>query len=105
MVLAGQAGDTGGAVTTSATQFVAVVSKVQTLADGGLRVTLDLSEDMTLQAAELMEYKRWGVLAEVNIGPTVINRDEQKTGAILEKRRKRQSEWATAEQSGADRDT
>jgi len=39
-------------------EFVAVVYKVQTLADGGLRVTLDLGEGDIPQAARLMECKR-----------------------------------------------
>lgn len=38
--------------------FEAVVSQVRTLADGGLRVTLDLPEDTVYQAAWLMEVKR-----------------------------------------------
>ena len=37
-----------------AIEFVAAVNKVQTLADGGLRVTLDLPEDAIIQAAWLM---------------------------------------------------
>ena len=39
-------------------QFSAVVYKVQTLADGGLRITLDLPETAIPQAAMLMECKR-----------------------------------------------
>jgi hypothetical protein len=38
--------------------FPAVVEKVQTLVDGGIRVTLDLPEDAIKQAAMLMECKR-----------------------------------------------
>jgi hypothetical protein len=38
--------------------FEAAVSQVRTLADGGLRVTLDLPEDAVYQAAWLMEAKR-----------------------------------------------
>jgi hypothetical protein len=39
-------------------EFSAVVYKVQTLVDGGLRVTLDLPEQAIAQAALLMECKR-----------------------------------------------
>ena len=39
-------------------RFIAQVAKVQTLADGGLRVTLDLPESAIMQAAELMVFKR-----------------------------------------------
>lgn len=39
-------------------KFSASVEKVQTLVDGGIRVTLDLPEDAIKQAAMLMECKR-----------------------------------------------
>ena len=39
-------------------QFSAIVYKVQTLVDGGLRLTLDLPESAIEQAAALMECKR-----------------------------------------------
>lgn len=39
-------------------KFNAIVYKVQTLVDGGLRVTLDLPETAITQAALLMECKR-----------------------------------------------
>ena len=45
--------------------FPAVVNKVSTLADGGLRVTLDLPEDAILAAAELMACKREEVVLRV----------------------------------------
>ena len=41
--------------------FEAQVAKVQTLADGGVRVTLDLPETAITQAAMLMECKREGI--------------------------------------------
>ena len=39
-------------------EFQAIVYKVSTLADGGLRITLDLPESAIPQAAMLMECKR-----------------------------------------------
>lgn len=42
----------------TAIRFPAIVSQVRTLADEGLRVTLDLPEDAVYQAAWLMEVKR-----------------------------------------------
>lgn len=42
----------------AAIEFVATVYKVQTLVDGGLRVTLDLPETAIAEAAALMEAKR-----------------------------------------------
>jgi hypothetical protein len=41
--------------------FSAAVNKVQTLADQGIRLTLDLPEDAIAQAAMLMECKRQGI--------------------------------------------
>jgi hypothetical protein len=45
--------------------FTAVVQKVQTLADGGLRFTFDAPETEVLAAAELMECKRLGVVGNL----------------------------------------
>jgi hypothetical protein len=49
--------------------FTAEVVKIQTLADHGIRVTLDLPEDETVTAAKLMEYKRLGVAMRVRVEP------------------------------------
>jgi len=46
-------------------RFPAQVYKVQTLVDGGLRVTLDLPETALDAAAALMMVKRVGALLEV----------------------------------------
>jgi len=45
--------------------FWATVAQVRTLADGGIRVTMDLSEDAIMQAAQLMECKRVGAVLRV----------------------------------------
>ena len=42
-----------------AIEFLATVSKVQMLSDGGLRFTFDAPETAILQAAELMTCKRF----------------------------------------------
>jgi hypothetical protein len=42
-------------------EFPAQVAKIQTLADGGLRLTLDMPETAIQQAAMLMECKREGI--------------------------------------------
>jgi hypothetical protein len=39
-------------------EFEAAVARVQTMADGGLRVVLDLPEDCVFEVAWLMECKR-----------------------------------------------
>lgn len=58
-------------------EFTAVVSKVQTLSDGGLRFTFDVDETHSVQAAELMECKRLG--AELHV--VVTENDGQHTGS------------------------
>lgn len=45
--------------------FSAVVYKVQTLVDGGVRVTLDLGEDCIPQMAMLAECKRQGIVLAI----------------------------------------
>jgi len=50
-------------------QFVAIVNKVQTLADNGLRVYLDLPEQAIGAVAELMLYKRAGVVLDMTVTP------------------------------------
>jgi positive regulator of sigma E activity len=47
--------------------FQAIVARVQTMADNGLRVTLDLPEQAVLEAAQLMELKRLGVVLDVTV--------------------------------------
>jgi hypothetical protein len=53
-------------------EFHAEVQKVQTLVDGGIRVTLDLPEQAIPQMAQLAECHRQGkvlnVVAQVNDG-------------------------------------
>ena len=58
------------------TEFWAIVGKVQTMADGGIRVYLDLPENAIVQAAELMAYKREGVVLDVVCTPRVENERE-----------------------------
>jgi len=49
----------------------AVVYKVQTLVDGGLRVTLDLPETAIGEASRLMECKRGGAVLEIAAVPVL----------------------------------
>ena len=46
-------------------KFWAIVSKVQTLADNGIRVYLDLPETAVMQMAELVACKISGVVLDV----------------------------------------
>lgn len=48
-------------------RFPAIVSSVKTLADGGIRVTLDLPEDAISAAASLMACKREGIPLTVEV--------------------------------------
>jgi hypothetical protein len=50
-------------------KFQATVARVQTMADGGIRLVLDMSEDNVMQAAQLMECKRFGVVLDVVVKP------------------------------------
>ena len=59
------------------TEFYAIVAKIQTMADSGLRVYLDLPEQAIEQVAELMIYKRAGVVLDVAITPRPKDEREQ----------------------------
>lgn len=48
-------------MTDSKIQFPATVNQVRTLADGGVRVVLDMPEDAIPQMAMLAECKRQGI--------------------------------------------
>jgi hypothetical protein len=48
-------------------EFKATVEKVQTLVDGGIRVTLDLPEDAISAAASLMACKKDGIPLTVEV--------------------------------------
>jgi len=50
-------------------EFQAEVIRVQTMADGAIRLVLDLSEDSIMQMAQLAECKRWGAVLSVVCTP------------------------------------
>jgi len=67
-------------------EFWAVVNKVQTLADGGIRVALDLPEQFVVQMAELAACKIHGQVLDVSLTehgliPLTDLNDEAKKGA------------------------
>jgi hypothetical protein len=70
----------------NAITFPATVYKVQTLQDGGVRVTLDLSEDCIPEMAMLAETRREGI-------PLIFTATTQLDGEVMDGRqgRKRQS--------------
>lgn len=53
--------------------FEAQVYKLQTLADKGIRLVLDLPESATLQLAQLAEASRHGVILHVRAIPEVVD--------------------------------
>lgn len=63
----------------AAITFVAIVYKVSTLADGGIRVTLDLPENAIADAAALMEAKRQETSLKVEVS---MNDKEKRTGQL-----------------------
>lgn len=86
-----QAGQPEAAIT-----FDAIVEKVQTLVDMGLRVTLDLPEDAVTQAAQLMELRRIGSSITVSVFV------KQRITELDEKRSNKQSRRTSGKIAGAD---
>ena len=68
--------------------FNAQVARVQTLADGGLRITLDAGENDILAAAQLMEAKRFGVAGTVTFRPIIAEQSGATQNAVATR-----SEW------------
>lgn len=65
--------------------ITATVAKVQTMADGGLRFIFDAPETETLQAAQFMECKRWGVVGKLTfeaMEPETKNGDDARDGSL-----------------------
>lgn len=60
----------------SVIEFVASVAKVQTMADGGLRFIFDAPETAVMQAAQLMECKRFGVVLQVKCEPCIAGQEQ-----------------------------
>lgn len=52
-------------------EFIAAISSVKTMADNGIRITLDLPETAIKEAAMLMECKRAPVALSVKMEPLV----------------------------------
>ena len=54
-------------------KFTAQVSKVATLADGGIRLTLDLSETAIDIAAKMMQVRQAGAVIEIAAIPVIFD--------------------------------
>lgn len=76
-------------------RFTASVYKVQTLVDGGIRVTLDLSETAIIQMAALAECQVNGIALEIVV-------KQRSNNIAIRERQERKSKWATAKQANAD---
>jgi len=50
-------------------KFQAEVIRVQTMADGAIRVVLDMAEDNIMQMSQLAECKRWGAVLNIVAEP------------------------------------
>lgn len=55
-------------------EFEASVNQVRTLADGGLRLVLDLPEDAVRQAAMLMQCKADGIALDIRATAALPNK-------------------------------
>ena len=77
--------------------FDAIVDKVQTLADGGIKVSLLLSESAIPQAALFMECKRVGLALRIDCK----TRDNSN---VIQEGAKRKSKWTPPEEQGMDED-
>lgn len=61
-------------------EFFATVARVQTMADGGLRFTFDVPETAIMQAAQLMECKRFGAVLSIACLPEVKEKNDYQFG-------------------------
>ena len=73
-------------------RFTAQIVKVSTLADGGIRVTLDLPETAIDTATQLMQVRQGGGLLEVAAVAIVKLLDNN---ALQAERPQHKSEWQT----------
>ena len=80
---------------TDTIEFVATVARVQTMAEGGLRFTFDAPETAVMQAAQLMECKRWEAVLVVRCTPTEEGLIYKGNKNGTTKGTNQQSQWAT----------
>jgi hypothetical protein len=74
-----------------AIEFEAAVSQVRTLADGGIRVTLDLPEDSIPEMAMLAECKRQGIYLHL------IAKEYQENNNVSERSKRKSSRTPKAQ--------
>ena len=81
-------------MTKEAIEFPAEIIKVQTMADGAIRLTLDLQAGELEAATKLMEARQRGAVLEVAAVP-VLQIESGENGKVS-KRTKRESQWTPA---------
>lgn len=62
--------------------FPASVAQVKTMADGSLRFVFDVPETAIMQAAQLMECKRWGMVLSVKCETIETEQDNKQNGTV-----------------------
>ena len=83
-------------MTKEAIEFPAEIIKVQTMADGAIRLTLDLQAGELEAATKLMEARQRGAVLEVAAVP-VLQIESGENGKVS-KGSKRESKWTPAEE-------
>ena len=72
--------------------FIASVYKVSTLADGGIRITLDMPETAIEQAAKLMECKRVEIALQTTMQPVELEAKAANGTGTIKRRSAKQRE-------------
>lgn len=78
-----------------AIRFQAQIFKVQTVVDGGLRVTLDLGQVSPETIVALFDAKQPGIILEV--AALAVSIEKQQDNNAIPKGTERKSSWQTAE--------
>jgi len=81
----------------NAIRFTAIVYKVQTLVDGGLRLTLDLGACEPDTIVKLFAAKQPGVILELAALAVSIEKQQENNNNAVPERAERKSRWQTAE--------
>jgi hypothetical protein len=69
-------------------RFSATVFQIRTLVDGGMNVTLALSDKDIKQVSQLLECRKMGAVLEVAAVPVKqVKQEEKKSGTIKRKQR------------------
>jgi hypothetical protein len=81
--------------------FQAAVYKVQTLVDGGIRVTLDLPESDIESMAKLVLCHKVGVVLEITATTLINKANKKEEKANAAKGQNKQSRWQTPQEQSS----